>query len=135
MVDSLKSKQQTEKRTNEEELHRHSNNLEEKVNLLADAKTMLQGTIEILKAVLEEMKALSKDNAKKRRIILSGHSEAKTTLFPTFLMLVTDSFSIKGGGTQAVNKPNTTLGHFSMENNNLPKDIMHEGNHVGIKGL
>ena len=133
-IESLTSKQQTEKQINKEELHRHSNNLEEKVNLLADEKSMLQGTVESLKSALEEMKVLSKDSAEKRRISIRAFRGQNDPL-SNFYYVGYRRLQYKGRGyssSEQAYQHTKALFHGAKQ---LAKDIMLEGNPVGIKDL
>ena len=133
-IESLKSKQQTEIQISEKELHRHSNSLEEKVNLLADEKSMLQGTVESLKSALEEMKELSKDSAKKRRISIRAFRGQNDPL-SNFYYVGYRRLQYKGRGyssSEEAYQHTKALFHGAKQ---LAKDIMHEGNPVGIKDL
>ena len=133
-VESLESKQRMEKQINEKELHRHSNNLEEKVNLLADEKSMLQGTVESLKSALEEMKALNKDSVKKMRTSIRAFRGQNDPL-SNFYYVGYQQLQYKGRGyasSEQAYQHTKALFHGAKQ---LAKDIMHEGNPVGIKDL
>ena len=123
-----------EKQINEKELHRHSNNLEEKVNLLADEKSMLQGTVESLKSALEEMKALNKDSVKNRRMSIRAFRGQNDPL-SNFYYVGYQQLQYKGRGyssSEQAYQHTKALFHGAKQ---LAKDIMHEGNPVGIKDL